>query len=302
MEEHLQALRAQRFAPRASVRFVRQVAACVRRDLLANPGAVRSIGTLALAYFAAAFVAAIALAFAFERDLAEHFLLDTSLWMLASFAVVMLLVGMLRDERGFRLSGLNVPLMLTLLRVALVPGTCLLLVQRHFALALFTYVIACLSDVLDGFLARRWHQTTPLGKVLDPIVDIVFNLAMLSGLTAAGLLSRWVFWMGVARYGSLLVGVTGLYLFFGPVRIAPTSFGRMSGVVMSSLIALFTLLYAIRGGMELGITRLTEIALGVMLAATTIQMIGVGWFNLRMLTGHAREAGAVVEDVHWGTR
>ena len=86
------------------------------------------------------------------------------------------------------------------------------------------------------------------------------------------------------------------------MRIAATSFGRMSGVVRSSLIALFTLHDAIRGGMEFGITRLTEIALGVMLAATTIQMIGVGWYNLRMLTGHAREAGAVVEDVHWGIR
>ncbi len=302
IDEHLKELRARRFAPRACVAVVRHVGAIVRGDLLANPSAVRSIGTLALVYFAAAFLAAIAIAFAFDRDLAEHFLLDTSLWMLGSFAFVMMLVGKLRDEQGFRLSGLNFPLMLTLLRIALVPGTCLFLVQRHFALALITYVIACLSDVLDGYLARRWKQTTPLGKVLDPLVDIVFNLAMLSGLTAAGLLSRWVFWMGVARYGSLLVGVTGLYLCFGPVRIAPTSFGRMSGVVMSSLIALFTLLYAIRGGMALGITSLTEIGLGVLLAATTIQMIGVGWYNLRMLTGHARAAGAVVDDVRWGSR
>ena len=302
IEEHLKELRAQRFAPRASGEFLRRVGSVVRGDLLANPGAVRSIGTLAVVYFAGAFLAAIALAFAFDRGLAERFLIDTSLWMLASFTVVMMLVGKLRDEQGFRLSGLNLPLMLTLLRTALVPGTCLFLVQRHFALALVTYVIACLSDVLDGYLARRWHQTTPLGKVLDPLVDIVFNLAMLSGLTAAGLLSRWVFWVGVTRYSSLLVGVSLLYLFCGPVRIAPTSFGRMSGVMMSSLIALFTLLYAIRGGMALGIQGLTEIALGVLLAATTIQMIGVGWYNLRMLTGQARAAGAVVDDVRWGTR
>ena len=49
------------------------------------------------------------------------------------------------------------------------------------------YVAASLTDVLDGFLARRWKQTTPLGKVLDPLADIVFNLTMLAGLAAAGL-------------------------------------------------------------------------------------------------------------------
>ena len=138
--------------------------------------------------------------------------------------------------------------------------------------------------------------------MLDPIVDIVFTLAMLSGLTANGLLSRWVFWAGVTRYAVMFVGATGLYLFVGPPRIAPTFFGRMTGVVMSSLIALLTLFYAIHGGVELGLTRLTEIALGVLLGATTIQMIGVGWYNLRMLTGQARATGHVVDDVDWGAR
>jgi len=189
-----------------------------------------------------------------------------------------------------------------LLRVALVPGICLLLEERHFALALAAYVVAALTDVLDGWLARRWHQSTRLGTVLDPLVDIVFNLAVLSALTLAGLLPRWVFWVGALRYTTLVLGAAGLYLFVGPVTIRPTFFGRATGVVMTSLIALFTLLHALKAGPLVRATRLTELALGVLLAATTLQIVLVGWYNLRVMTGAIAEQGHVVGDVRWRSR
>ncbi|HEV2105996.1 MAG TPA: CDP-alcohol phosphatidyltransferase family protein [Candidatus Eisenbacteria bacterium] len=303
VEEYLQDVRRQHFVPRALVVYARRVAAHARADMLANPSAVRSIWTVALAYFAAAFGAAVALALAWhDRDLAERFLLQTSLWMLSAFAFITLFVGLLRDARGYRLSGLNLPLTLTLMRVALVPGISLFLVDRHLALALGIYLVAALSDVVDGLIARRWNQTTPLGTILDPLVDIVFNLAMLAGLAAAELLPAWVFWVAVVRYSLLVVGAACLYLFVGPVRIRPTSFGRLTGVVMTALIALYTLCVAVQGPLGAGLTRLTAVALGVLLSATIIQVLALGWYNLRVLTGAARQADHVAGDVRWGRR
>ncbi len=302
IEEHLRELRQQRYAPRAWFVYARQVGALVRAEVLANPGAVRSIWTAALAFFTAAFVTAMVMSVVWDRDLAYHFFGGTALWMGIAFTLLTLFVSLLRDENGYRLSSLNVPILLTLLRVSLIPGICLFLLERHFMVALVTYVVAALSDVFDGFLARRWRQITRLGTVMDPMVDIVFNLAMLSGLTAAELLPRWVFWAGVARYGILVVGGAGLYLFVGPVRIRPTSFGRAAGVVMTSLIALYTLLWALRSDVAMGLTRLTEIALGSLLLATTIQIVLVGWYNLRVMTGAIPENGRIVEDVRWRQR
>ena len=302
IEDYLRDLREQRFAPRAIARYARRVAARVRLDLLASPSAVRSIWTVGLGAFALSFVAALAMNLAWGPEIARAFLIGTSLWMLTAFTFVTMFVGLLRDAEGYRLSALNVPLVLTLLRISLIPGICLFLEERHFVAALVTYVVAALSDVFDGWLARRWSQTTRLGTVLDPLVDIVFNLAMLSGLTVTGLLPRWVFWLGLARYATLVVGGASLYLFVGPVTIRPTSFGRFTGVVMTSLIALFTLLYAVQGEVARGLTRLTEIALGVLLAATTVQIVLVGWYNLRVMTGAASEAGRVVGDVRWKSR
>lgn len=301
IEEYLQDLRRDRYAPRAWVAYARAVAARVREDLVASPSAVRSIGLLALVYYAVTFVTAVALAMLYDRALAYAYFRGTALWMFCAFLFVMLFVGLLRDRDGYRLSSVNVPIALTLLRVALVPGITIFLVDGHYLFALVTYVIAALSDVADGWLARRWQQTTELGKVLDPLVDIVFNLAMLAGLSAAGLLARWVFWIAVLRYGVLIVGAAGLYLFVGPVRIQPTSFGRATGVVMSTLIALFTLLVAVRGEVAEKLAPITEVALGVLLAACVVQLIALGWYNLKLMRGSLPD-GRVVGDVRWGPR
>jgi cardiolipin synthase len=301
-EEHLRELRLQRYAPQAWLVYTRRVGAHVRAEVLANPGAVRSIWTSALAYFAAAFIAAVVMSVVWDRDLAYQFFGGTALWIGLAFTAITLSLSLLRDENGYRLSSLNVPMLLTLLRVSLIPGICLFLLERHFMMALVTYVIAGLSDVFDGFLARRSGQVTRLGTVMDPIVDIVFNLAVLSGLAAAGLLPRWVFWVGAARYGILVVGGAWLYIVIGPVRIHSTSFGRATGVIMTSLIALYTLLWALRSDVAMGLTRLTEIALGSLLIATTIQIVLVGWYNLRVMTGAIPENGRIVEDVRWRQR
>jgi hypothetical protein len=133
IEEYLVELRRDRFSPAALLRYARQVAARTRADWLASPNAVRSIWAVAVAYFAGSFLACVSMALAWDRDLAERYLLGTALWMLPAFTFVSLFVGHLRDSTGHRLSGLNLPLMLTLARVTLVPGIAVFLVERHFA-------------------------------------------------------------------------------------------------------------------------------------------------------------------------
>jgi cardiolipin synthase len=189
-----------------------------------------------------------------------------------------------------------------LLRVVLVPALTLFLVERHFLLAFSTFAIAELTDVADGWIARRTGQVTMLGTVLDPLVDIVFNLSLFSALAAAGLLPAWVAWVAVVRYSMLLVGGACMYLFVGPLRIRPTAFGRMTGVVMAALVAFLTLLHVPNGPLPESLTPLTESALGVLLSATVAQVLVLGWYNLRVMTGKVEAPGRVVGDVRWGAR
>jgi cardiolipin synthase len=302
VEEYLQDLRRERFALPALVRYARQIAQRARGDMVANPGAVRSVWSLALFFFAAAFLAAGALALVGERRLAYDFFLATSLGIVPSFAFVTFFIGGLRNREGYRLSALNAPIALTLLRAVLLPGVVMFLEERQFALAFACYVVAALTDVADGWVARRWDQVTRLGTVLDPLVDIVFNFAILGGLWATGLLHPWVFWVATLRYGLLLVGGSCFYLFVGPVRIQPTLFGRLTGVLMSALVSLRMLLTVLPAALSDRLAPLTENALGILLIATVGHVVALGWYNLRTMTGRVEAEGRVVGDVRWGAR
>jgi cardiolipin synthase len=302
IEEYLQDLRRERFAPRAFAVYLHRVAARARDAMVANPGAVRSVWSVGLAFFAAAFLAAVEIALRYDRHLAYDFFLQTSLWILPAFTFVSLNIEHLRNRDGYALSSLNVPTILTLLRVVLVPGIALFLLERHFVLALATFLIAALSDVADGWLARRWKQETKLGTALDPVVDIVFNLAMFFALMAAHLMPAWVFALAALRYGLLLIGGAGLYLFVGPLRIRPTLFGRATGVVMASLVALLLWLHALDGRNAVRLMPLTEAALGLLFFATIIQVVVLGWYNLKLMRGEARARGRIVGDVRWGAQ
>jgi len=302
VEEHLQELRRERFSPAAVVRYVRAVSARVRASWDANPGAVRSVWSVALLYFAGDFVASAALAVRFGARFGVDFFLATALAILPAFAIVSCSVGLLRDRNGFSLSSLNLPTMLTLLRITLLPGIVLFLVDGHYALALAAFVVAALSDVIDGWLARRLDQCTPLGRVLDPIVDIVFGFGVFAALFASSMLPGWAFAMAALRSGILLVGGAYLYLFVGPVKIHPTGFGRASGVAVSALIGLLALLHLIHRPLAERLQPLTETALGVLMAATVVHAFVLGWYNLRVMRGRSEASGRVVGDVRWGGR
>jgi CDP-diacylglycerol---glycerol-3-phosphate 3-phosphatidyltransferase len=81
----------------------------------------------------------------------------------------------------------NLPISLTLFRVALIPLFVLLYyapVQHHFEYATLIFIIAAATDWLDGFLARKLHQTTDFGAFLDPVADKLLVIAALVMLVA----------------------------------------------------------------------------------------------------------------------
>ncbi len=302
IEEYLQELRRDRFAPRAIALYVRRAGARARETLVANPGAARSLWSLGLVLFALAFVASVALALWDDRRLGVDVFLCTTLTMLPVLVLVTLHLDLLRDREGYRLSAVNLPTSLTLTRLLLAPGIAVFLIRHHFALGLAVYLLAELSDVADGWLARHLNQITRLGTVLDPIVDIVFNVVIYSALFAGGLIPLWVLSAALLRYGIFLVGGACLYLLVGPLRIRPTLFGRLSGVVMVGLVAFLMLLHNLHAPWVERVAPLTVIALGALLVAAVGQVVALGWYNLRVMQGEAQAQGRVVGDVRWGPR
>ena len=87
----------------------------------------------------------------------------------------------------------TLPNMLSLLRIAGVALVLYLILGPHAdGLAVLVLAVASFTDWLDGFLARRWHQTSRLGQMLDPIADRLYIFAVLIGLALRAIIPWWL--------------------------------------------------------------------------------------------------------------
>jgi len=87
----------------------------------------------------------------------------------------------------------HLPNLISGLRLALVPVFVLLFFSGNpLWIAALVYLIAGLSDLLDGYLARRYRWFSPLGRVLDPLADKLLQLSGLTCLVMARLLPLWM--------------------------------------------------------------------------------------------------------------
>jgi CDP-diacylglycerol--glycerol-3-phosphate 3-phosphatidyltransferase len=104
---------------------------------------------------------------------------------------------------------LNLPNVLTLLRILLVPVLVAALVSEGGGLdgvAAAVFVIASLTDALDGWIARRQKSVTTFGKLMDPLADKLLVTAALVSLVSLDRVSAWVAMVIIARE----FAVTGL--------------------------------------------------------------------------------------------
>jgi CDP-diacylglycerol--glycerol-3-phosphate 3-phosphatidyltransferase len=106
----------------------------------------------------------------------------------------------------------NIPNILTGVRILLIPVLVVLLTDprpKASVLATLTFLLACLSDFFDGYLARRWRIDTTLGKLLDPLADkliVAAALIMLAGMDREPTVPAWMAVVIIGRE----IAVTGL--------------------------------------------------------------------------------------------
>ncbi len=82
--------------------------------------------------------------------------------------------------------GMTVANALTVLRGLLAVPTVIAVLRSQWGAALALFLGALATDVLDGWIARRTHQVTVVGQLLDPVVDKAFYLSLFSSLAAVG--------------------------------------------------------------------------------------------------------------------
>lgn len=121
---------------------------------------------------------------------------------------------------------------LTIVRILLIPVFVTLLVYNRVALAFGTFVLAGLTDALDGYIARTRGSKTRLGAFLDPLADKLLLTASFVTLTYKfpRVLPFWLTAVVLSRDVLLILGALLVMLTGGHIRPAPTMLGKTSTV------------------------------------------------------------------------
>jgi cardiolipin synthase len=122
------------------------------------------------------------------------------------------------------------PNQLTFLRLCIIPFLVMAVLDHHFRLAFALFVIAGVSDGLDGLLARVLHQRTLLGQYLDPVADKLLLSTLFLVLTHEGLIARRVTVLVFSRDLGILVVATLLHLTSNVREFRPSIWGKANTV------------------------------------------------------------------------
>jgi cardiolipin synthase (CMP-forming) len=282
-------IRREGYTLRAILRFARVSLARVSRGLPDHPELVRPIAATALALFVLQFVAAMILSFHVDRATGVEYLVASSLMLLFISLWVLVHVGLqLGSPEAQRVITMPLPIAITMLRFVSIPAILLLIREGRWAAVVWLFAASAFTDVLDGVLARALRVETRVGALLDPMTDVAFNATVFIALLEARVVPWWVTALVLLRYALLVGGTVYLYFFYGPVRIQPTFFGKLTGFLTTVLLGI--LLLGMTWWSEATRHRLMDlfaVGLGAMAVATIIQVVFIGLAN--------RSASAPVE-------
>jgi cardiolipin synthase len=125
----------------------------------------------------------------------------------------------------------DIPNLLTLFRICLVPPIMWLLYQQHYTTALWLLALGGITDALDGFLAKRFGWVTRLGEFLDPAADklLLFGAYLVLGLQ--GLLPAWLVMLVIGRDVVIILGFLAYQRVVGLVDAAPSLASKFNTLV-----------------------------------------------------------------------
>lgn len=124
---------------------------------------------------------------------------------------------------------LNIPNLLTILRILLIPCFLILLTDDRPGLALVVFALAGLTDGLDGAIARLTDSKTRLGAYLDPLADKALLLSAFIALAFMGAVPRWLTVLVISRDVLILAGYVLLFVIADQaMEVRPSVMGKLS--------------------------------------------------------------------------
>jgi cardiolipin synthase len=186
-----------------------------------------------------------------------------------------------RIGRRSETPGLTIPNFITLLRFLLVPAVVYALLVGQMGWALAGFLIAGLSDGVDGFIARQFDQRSELGAYLDPAADKLLLVSVFVVLGLMGELPLWLVITAVSRDALIITAVLISTLMGQPVAVKPLLVSKANTAVQIVLASL--VLFELALAQQFSILRTGLIGLSGLLTVASAAAYLVGW--LRHMNG-----------------
>jgi cardiolipin synthase len=135
-----------------------------------------------------------------------------------------------RPTRISRGASLSIPNLITLARILLVPVIVWAIASNQMQIAFAIFLVAGLSDLVDGYLAKRFGMATELGAYLDPLADKAMIVSIYVSLGIADAIPRWLVILVVSRDIMIVAAVILSWLVDKPMKLKPLTVSKLNTV------------------------------------------------------------------------
>jgi cardiolipin synthase len=132
----------------------------------------------------------------------------------------------------------SIPNIITLARILLVPFIVWAIASSQMEIAFAIFIIAGVSDAVDGFLAKRFNMASELGALLDPLADKALLVSIYMALGIWGAVPRWIVILVVSRDIMIVTAVIVSWLFGKPIPMKPLMVSKLNTAAQVALAAL----------------------------------------------------------------
>lgn len=141
-----------------------------------------------------------------------------------------------RPEPGS--AALSIPNVITLGRILLVPVIVWAIAANQMEIAFAIFIVAGVSDAVDGFLAKRFNMASELGALLDPLADKALLVSIYVALGVWDAVPRWLVILVVSRDIMIVGAVIVSWLFGKPIPMKPLMVSKLNTVAQVAFAAL----------------------------------------------------------------
>jgi cardiolipin synthase (CMP-forming) len=132
----------------------------------------------------------------------------------------------------------SIPNIITIGRILLVPVIVWAIASSQMAIAFAVFIVAGVSDAVDGFLAKRFNMSSELGALLDPLADKALLVSIYVALGIWGAVPRWLVILVVSRDIMIVSAVIVSWLFGKPIPMKPLMVSKLNTAAQVAFAAL----------------------------------------------------------------